>query len=44
MIDESRDPMVVVNSTQLKTHLAKIGGYGPSKGGDKVLFAYHVIT
>ena len=30
--------------TQLKSHLAKIGGHYPSKGGDKAFFAYHVIT
>ena len=32
MIDESRDSMVVLNST--KAHLAKIGVHSPSKVGD----------
>ena len=27
-----------MRSTQLKSHLAKIGGYCPSEGGDKAFF------
>ena len=30
-------------STQIKSHLAKIGDHCPSEGGDRAFFAYHMI-
>ena len=36
MIDEKRDSVVDVNSTEVTP--CKIGGHFPGKGGDKVLF------
>ena len=48
MIDELRDePHDELWSTQLKSHVAKIGGHCPSEGGHQAFFCIsrnHMIT